>query len=84
VGLAAVELGAGRRRTGDTIDPAVGFDVLARVGEHVSKHQPLIRIHARSEEQAGRALARVETAVALSDSPPRAPAPLVWKRVAAR
>ena len=84
VGLAAVELGAGRRRTGDAIDPAVGFDVLVRVGEHVSKHQPLIRIHARSEDQAGRALARVDTAVALSDSPPPAPAPLVWKRVAAR
>ena len=84
VGLAAVELGAGRRRTGDAIDPAVGFDVLVQGGEHVSKHQPLIRIHARSEDQAGRALARVDTAVALSDSPSPAPAPLVWKRVAAR
>ena len=84
VGLAAVELGAGRRQAGDVVDPAVGFEVLARVGERVSETQPLIRIHARSEEDAGRACARLGAAVELSNSPPPAPGPLVWKRVAVR
>jgi len=84
VGFAAVELGAGRRRAGDAVDPAVGFEVLVRVGERVSERQSLARIHARSEEAAGRALERLESAVALSDSPPAPPGPLVWKRVAAR
>jgi pyrimidine-nucleoside phosphorylase len=84
VGLAAVELGAGRRRAGDDVDPAVGFEVLARVGERVSEQQPLIRIHARSEEDAGTAVGRLESAVSLSDSRPAPPGPLVWKRVAAR
>lgn len=84
VGLAAVELGAGRRRAGDSVDPAVGFDVLVRVGDRVSEHEPLIRIHARSEEQGERAHARLASAVTLSDTPPPAPGPLVWKRVATR
>jgi pyrimidine-nucleoside phosphorylase len=84
VGLAAVELGAGRRRAGDSVDPAVGFDVLVRVGDRVSEHEPLIRIHARSEEEGERAHARLASAVTLSDTPPPAPGPLVWKRVATR
>jgi pyrimidine-nucleoside phosphorylase len=84
VGFAAVELGAGRRRAGDAVDPAVGFEVLVQVGERVSERQSLVRIHARSEEAAGRALDRLESAVALSDSPPAPAGPLVWKRVAAR
>lgn len=84
VGLAAVELGAGRRRAGDAVDPAVGFEVLTRVGEAVSDRQPLIRIHARSGDEAEHALNRLESAITLSDSPPDSAAPLVWKRVAAR
>jgi len=84
VGLAAMELGAGRLQAGDTVDPTVGFEVFARVGDRVSEHQPLVRIHARSDGEALRAVARLDTAVALTDSPPPVPAPLVWKRVAAR
>ena len=48
IGQAAVQLGAGRAKTTDPVDPAVGFDRLVKTGEHVHAGQPLCRIHARS------------------------------------
>jgi pyrimidine-nucleoside phosphorylase len=48
IGQAAVELGAGRCRADDSIDPAVGFDRLAKVGEEVHQGKPIARIHARN------------------------------------
>ena len=48
VGMASVRLGAGRARKGDPIDPAVGFVLQAKVGDHVEKGQPLIEVHART------------------------------------
>lgn len=80
IGLAAVELGAGRRALGEDIDPAVGFEVTAAVGDRVERGQPLTRIHARSEDDAARAIARLETAVRLSDAQPHGP-PLLRGRI---
>ena len=37
VGMASVRLGAGRARKGNPIDPAVGFVLQAKVGDHVEK-----------------------------------------------
>jgi pyrimidine-nucleoside phosphorylase len=48
IGQAALELGAGRSRASDAVDPAVGFDRLVKTGDHVHQGQPLCRIHARS------------------------------------
>jgi pyrimidine-nucleoside phosphorylase len=55
VGVASVRLGAGRVRKGDPIDPAVGFVLQAKVGDHVDAGQPLIEIHARTAK-AGKAV----------------------------
>lgn len=44
IGRAAVRLGAGRARKEDEVDPAVGFTILAKVGDTVEKGQPLARI----------------------------------------
>jgi pyrimidine-nucleoside phosphorylase len=81
IGLAALVLGAGRRHVEDDVDPAVGLEVLCRVGDVVERGQPLVMIHARSEEDAAAATSRVETAIEILDEPPEEPAPLVWKRV---
>ncbi len=51
LGLAIVELGGGRRKAEDAIDPAVGFSALAAIGEAVDGQRPLLHIHARSREQ---------------------------------
>jgi len=48
VGQAALQLGAGRARADDDIDPAVGFDHLVKCGEPVHQGRPLCRVHARN------------------------------------
>jgi thymidine phosphorylase len=50
IGRASVLLGAGRQKTGDTIDFAVGFSQIKKTGEHVDLKEPLLVIHARDEE----------------------------------
>lgn len=41
VGIAALVLGAGRRRKEDTVDPAVGVEMAVRVGDSVAAGDPL-------------------------------------------
>ncbi|MFW5926876.1 MAG: hypothetical protein ACOCSR_02400, partial [Wenzhouxiangella sp.] len=76
LGLAVVELGGGRHRAGDAIDPSVGLDSLAGIGEQVEADRPLARIHARDRRQAERAAARVRSAYFITDTAPQAP-PLI-------
>jgi pyrimidine-nucleoside phosphorylase len=80
VGLAAVELGAGRTRVDQSVDPAVGFEIHKAVGERVEAGEPLVTVHAASEEDAGRALARLTSALELAEEAPPA-RPLVRYRV---
>jgi len=81
IGLAAVELGAGRKKVGDPIDPAVGFEVLVRPGDRVQEGDVLARIHAASEEDAERAAGRLARAVRIEPEPPAEDAePLRWER----
>ena len=49
VGEAAIMLGAGRAKKGDAIDPAVGILVHAKVGDKITKGQPLFTIHANNQ-----------------------------------
>jgi len=48
-------LGAGRERQGDAVDPAVGLEVLVRVGDEVGAGAAVI-VHARDEASAQRVL----------------------------
>jgi pyrimidine-nucleoside phosphorylase len=49
VGLASVQLGAGRQRKGDPIDHAVGLVLHAKIGDHMAAGDPLLDVHARTE-----------------------------------
>lgn len=49
VGEAAMMLGAGRETLEDTIDPFVGMILHAKVGDKVTKGQPLLTIHSNRE-----------------------------------
>lgn len=49
VGEAAMMLGAGRETLEDTIDPSVGMILHAKVGDKVTKGQPLLTIHSNRE-----------------------------------
>jgi thymidine phosphorylase len=76
VGLAVLELGGGRRRETDRIDPAVGLTEVAGLGEEVGPDRPLAVIHARTPEQAQAAAARLREAFKIADTAPDPP-PLV-------
>jgi len=45
VGIAGLVLGAGRRNKEDSIDPGVGIEIAARVGDRVAKGEPLVYLH---------------------------------------
>ena len=83
IGLAAVELGAGRTRKGDSIDHAVGVIVHYKVSEHVGAGTPLFTIHANDEEKLVMAEARMLAAHTFSDKPAK-PYPLFYKQVSSR
>ncbi|MTI17208.1 thymidine phosphorylase [Rhodobacteraceae bacterium RKSG542] len=57
VGLAVVELGGGRVKPEDDVDPAVGLVHLAGVGSPVNSDNPIAIVHARNEDQVKRAQA---------------------------
>jgi len=77
VGLAVVELGGGRTRPSDTIDPAVGLTELAGLGARVAADQPLAVVHARNSADAKRAAARLARAYILGDAPPTQKPPVL-------
>jgi pyrimidine-nucleoside phosphorylase len=66
LGLAALELGAGRLRKEDKIDPAAGLNINALVGNHVTPGGPLVHVHARSPELAEKVAPRLRDAWKLS------------------
>src|SRR5579883_2568757 len=52
VGIASMHLGAGRFQKGDAIDHRTGFVLQAKVGDRLAPGDPLVEIHARSENEA--------------------------------
>jgi pyrimidine-nucleoside phosphorylase len=71
VGIAALELGAGRRTKEDEIDHAVGIVCHAKRGKAVEAGETLAEVHARDDASADRAAAAVLAAYELGDEPPR-------------
>jgi len=69
VGLAVVELGGGRARAVDAIDPAVGLTELAPIGAEVGPEAALARVHARTADQAEAAGERLRAAYRLAEAP---------------
>ena len=72
VGIAALELGAGRRTKADPIDHAVGVRCFAKRGDEVLAGDDLAEVHAADEEGAAAATAAVLSAYELGDEAPPA------------
>jgi len=77
LGRASGDLGAGRRKKGDPIDPGVGIVFRPKVGDRVEAGQELGTVHARSDDEAQGCLRRIAGALVWSDEPVEAP-PLVY------
>jgi thymidine phosphorylase len=74
IGIAVVDLGGGRRRASDPIDPAVGFTAVRGVGDAVARGEPLAIVHAAGEGDAAAAIAALRDAIRIADAaPPRRP-----------
>jgi pyrimidine-nucleoside phosphorylase len=77
VGQLAVQLGAGRTRAEQTVDPAVGVVLHKKPGDGVRAGEVLAEVHARRKADAGRARDALAAAYVLAVRRPPAPPPLV-------
>jgi len=82
VGRAANLLGAGRFVKEDRIDKAVGVELVRKVGDRVTRGEPLAFLHANDETNLPQAMALVEDAYTVGDGPVTPPV-LIVERVAA-
>ena len=67
IGRASADLGAGRKRKGDTIDPAVGITLHAKVGDRIEAGEELGAIHARTDADADACLSKIRAALTFAD-----------------
>jgi pyrimidine-nucleoside phosphorylase len=77
IGLASMQLGAGRFQKGDAIDHRTGFVFRARIGDHLAPGDPLVEIHARDEHEAASVQPAVLACYRWSDEPVTPP-PLIY------
>lgn len=81
VGLAILNLGAGRQRAEDDIDYGVGLTDVVAIGARVDSHAPVAQVRARDEEAAAAAAQAVGRAYRLAEEKP-APRPVIRKILA--
>ncbi len=80
MGLAARDLGAGRVRKDDAIDPTAGFELRRRIGDKVEEGETFAVLHHGRNTSPHAAAAMLTGALAISDAPP-APLPLIRARI---
>lgn len=68
VGLAVIEMGGGRHAKEDSIDPSVGIEFFAEVGDQVSKGQTLFKVYARDRANADASVASVKSGISISQT----------------
>ena len=79
VGDAAVMLGAGRRVKADQVDPRVGIELVAKMGDEIQAGEPLLWIH-HDERGFEEASAKLLAAYSIQEEKSAAPA-LVYETV---
>jgi len=80
LGLVVIGLGGGRHVETDKIEPSVGLSDVVPLGTPVRRGDPLLRIHARREEDARKAEGALRAAIAIAHNAPELP-PLLHERV---
>ncbi len=83
LGYGVVELGGGRRRMEDAVDPRVGFVLEVRPGDEVRKGDLLGVVHAADTAGLARGVEILDGAVELGPDPPAPRPPLIRERVPA-
>ena len=80
LGLVVVQLGGGRVRAGEAVDPRVGLSQLLPPGTRVARGDPLAFVHAADAASAADAVQAALRACRIADTAP-APGPVVVGRV---
>jgi pyrimidine-nucleoside phosphorylase len=70
VGRASVQLGAGRDRVEDPVDPGVGIMVHAKPGAAVKAGDPILELYYRDAPRRDAAIALARPAIVIGDEPP--------------
>ncbi|HMO50218.1 MAG TPA: thymidine phosphorylase [Kiritimatiellia bacterium] len=81
IGRACIVLGAGRKKTEDPVDFAVGVSHLVKIGDRIEAGAPLLMIHANDEAKLNEAERMLAEAFNISDAPVP-PSPAVLERLA--
>jgi len=82
IGRAIVQMGGGRQKVDDVVDPSVGFVISARPAQQVERGEPLASIYARSEADVALARRALDAAIVIGGGEqPRLP--LITARVTA-
>ena len=79
VGTACVILGGGREKKEDSVDPAVGVVLHKKVGDRITRGEPLCTIHYNAESRAARAKQLLLQSYTIADAPSTEKRPLVHR-----
>ena len=82
IARASIVLGAGRERKGDPIDLSVGVRLEAKIGDRVSRGEPIAVLHANDESRLAEAERVLRGGVVLSTAPV-SPPPVILERLGA-
>ncbi|MEM7391478.1 MAG: thymidine phosphorylase [Verrucomicrobiota bacterium] len=80
IGRGVLILGAGRAKTEDDVDHAVGVSGLVKIGAQIEAGQPLLTIHANDNKRLEEALSWFKEAITLSEDP-ATPPPLIIESI---
>jgi pyrimidine-nucleoside phosphorylase len=83
LGAACVVLGGGREKKDDAIDPAVGLDFHKRIGDAVTRGEPLCTLHYNAATRLDEARHLVETAYKIEPERPKTIPPLIYRVIGA-
>ena len=81
MGLLAIDLGAGRKRAEDKVDPAVGFELCVGVGEKIEKGQTLMLCHCHNEKWVVEHKSELESLFTLSSKEVLRPTHLLLEKI---
>ncbi|MBU0677542.1 MAG: thymidine phosphorylase [Verrucomicrobia bacterium] len=73
IGRACILLGAGRKRTEDAVDFAVGVSDILKIGDKVQRGDKLLTVHANDPASCSEAVAMTREAFAFSEAPVESP-----------
>jgi len=83
IGMTAVELGAGRIRKEDTIDPVAGIEFLRKAGQPLTRGETIARIHTNNKDIIDASVSRLQAAIQITDNQP-SPLTMITHRVDAQ